>query len=177
MFMPNLLWMTGIALVFAIAAFAYRQGSLKGKGVFGLGVVVAVGPLVLAAVSCSEQGWMQERDIASIECRAESYQDLLALNEGQPQSAVTAYLIEFVLAEENCPLPTVATWEDHQFNSYAEYVACKEQAEGVYWQAFEELGYELTDPTEQEALDIHVRVTAKGYCYPEGGVEALPGAP
>ncbi len=163
-------------LALAIAALAYRQGSLKGKGVFGLGVVVAVGPLVLAAVSCSEQGWMQERDIASIECRAASYQDLLALNEAQPQSAVTAYLVEFSLAEEDCPLPLASTWS-RQFKTYSEHVECKEQAEGIFWHALEDLGYELTDPTEQEALDIHVRVNAKGYCYPEGGVEALPGAP
>ena len=178
MFLLNLLWMTGIALALVIAGLAYRQGSLKSKGIYGLGVITAVGLLVLAAVSCSEPlGWMQEQDVASIECRAASYGDVLRLNEGHPPSAVTGYILEFFEAEEHCSLPTVATWEDHQFESYAAYVACKEQAEGVYWQAFEELGYELTDPTEQEALDIHVRVNAKGYCYPEGGVEALPGAP
>ena len=53
MFPLNLLWMAGIALVLAVAAFGYRQGNLKGKGVFGLGVVTAVGLLVMATVSCS----------------------------------------------------------------------------------------------------------------------------
>ena len=51
MLWTGFLWMTGIALALVIAALAYRQGSLKGKGIFGLGVLAAVGLLVLAVVS------------------------------------------------------------------------------------------------------------------------------
>ena len=51
MMFEHLLWMTGIALALVVAAL--RLGSLKGKGIFVVGVVAAVGLLVLASMACS----------------------------------------------------------------------------------------------------------------------------
>ena len=44
--LANLLWMSAIALALIIAGMAYRHGSRKGKGVFVVGVVVAVGLII-----------------------------------------------------------------------------------------------------------------------------------
>ena len=51
------LQLTGMALSLIVAGFGYCHGSHKGKAVFGLGVVVAVGLLVLVtAVYTSQPG-------------------------------------------------------------------------------------------------------------------------
>ena len=72
MFLPNLLWMTGIALALIVAAVAYRLGGFKGKGIFVVGVVAAVGLLVLATMACSAlpDSAKTERQIATeaVEC-------------------------------------------------------------------------------------------------------------
>ena len=47
--------LTGAALSLIVAGLGYRQGSFKGKDVFGLGVVVAVGLLVLVTAVYTSQ--------------------------------------------------------------------------------------------------------------------------
>ena len=50
----TVLLLTGIALSLIVAGFGYCHGSLQGKGVFGPGVIMAVGLLALASVACSQ---------------------------------------------------------------------------------------------------------------------------
>ena len=105
----NLLWMTGITLALVIAALAYRHGSLKGKGVFGLGVITAVGLLVLAAVACSAlpDSVKSERQIATeaVECLQAGYEgfvvDLLGGKDALIAEAVRESTKEQLIRERD----------------------------------------------------------------------------
>lgn len=55
MLLTGLLRMTAVALMLVIAGVGYRHGSLKGTVVLGLGLVAAVGLLVLATAVYTSQ--------------------------------------------------------------------------------------------------------------------------
>ena len=67
-----------------------------------------------------------------------------------------------------------------QFQTYAEYAECREQATVMYWQAFHDAGYKPADQAEIDKLDRRLETATLYHCWPQGGPDALktlPGAP
>ena len=142
--------------------------------VFGLAGLVALA----CGVSAGERDWMRDIDRESIECRAANYVDLLAQ---YPEGATgvqdaSRYGTMFTTAGEDCPFPAAST-DKRKFKTYAEHIECKAHAEELYRQTFDSLGYESVNYTEQQQLEYRVGKIAIYYCYPEGDVADLPGAP
>ena len=123
---------------------------------------------MLASTACSEHTWMREIDVASAQCQAEHYKDLMAQG-GDPT-------VNFVQAGIGCPHISTET-DARRFQTYAEYTECREQGKAMYHQAFDDVGYELTNPAEMEQLDRRFTAGAVYHCWPDRPATDLPGAP
>ena len=139
--------------------------------ILSLSAALLAGLLVIAMLAwtaCSEHTWMREIDVASAQCQAGHYKDLMAQG-GDPT-------VNFVQARIGCPHISTET-DARRFQTYAEYTECREQGKAMYHQAFDDVGYELTNPAEMEQLDRRFTAGAVYHCWPVGGAEALPDLP